>query len=174
VKSEDGSRWLSAAIGRECALVYMPDRHERQVSPERARPSDIVSFADGYPFLLISEASLGDLNARLATPLSMRRFRPNIVVSGARPFAEDGWRELRLGGIGFRGAKPCDRCVVTTRDPDTGASGPEPLRALAGFRRWDGKVWFGMNLIHDGPGWLEVGAAVEVVHASTSAAGEGS
>jgi len=169
VKSEAGSRWLRGAIGRECALVYMPDRHERQVNPERARPGDVVSFADGYPFLLISEASLAALNSRVGEQLSMRRFRPNIVVSGAEPFAEDTWSELELGGIGFRGVKPCDRCVVTTLDPDSGAAGREPLRTLAQFRRWDGKVWFGMNLIHDGLGWLEVGAAVKVVQTVTSA-----
>ncbi|MFZ5896674.1 MAG: MOSC domain-containing protein [Myxococcota bacterium] len=168
VKHEAASRWLSAALGRACALVYMPDRHERQVNPERARAGDLVSFADGYPFLLISEASLADLNSRLEQPLEMRRFRPNIVVSGAAPFAEDTWSELRMGGVGFRGVKGCDRCVVTTLDPDTGVAGKEPLRTLSQFRKWDGKVWFGMNLIHDNEGWLEVGAAVEVVRTATS------
>ncbi|MGC4094189.1 MAG: MOSC domain-containing protein [Polyangiaceae bacterium] len=168
VRHDDGSRWLSAALDRNAALVFMPERHERQVNPERARPGDVVSFADGYPFLLISEASLGALNARLQTPLSMRRFRPNIVVSGAEPFAEDTWAALRMGSLGFRGVKPCDRCVVTTLDPDTGEAGKEPLRTLAQFRRWDGKVWFGMNLIHDELGTLAVGDAVEVVQTSTS------
>ncbi|HET9933662.1 MAG TPA: MOSC N-terminal beta barrel domain-containing protein [Polyangiaceae bacterium] len=168
VKSEDGSAWLSSALKRPVALVYMPERHERQVNPERARRGDLVSFADGYPFLLISEASLDDLNARLSEPLEMPRFRPNIVVRGATPFAEDDWAELRIGNIGFRGVKGCDRCVVTTLDPETGVAGKEPLRTLSTFRKRDGKVWFGMNLVHDGAGWLEVGAEVEVRRTATS------
>lgn len=168
VRSEAGSAWLSAALKRPLWVVYMPERHERQVNPERARAGDLVNFADGYPFLLISEASLGDLNSRLEQPLEMRRFRPNIVVRGAAPFAEDTWAELCIGDVAFRGVKGCDRCVVTTLDPDSGVAGKEPLRTLAMFRKWDGKVWFGMNLIHDGPGWLELGAAVKVLRTATS------
>ncbi len=156
------SRWLSAALGQVCSLVYMPERHERQVNPERARPGDIVSFADGYPFLVISEASLSDLNARLATPLEMRRFRPNIVVSGVEPYAEDSWRELSIGAVSFRAVKRCDRCVVTTLDPDSGERGKEPLATLAKYRQSEGKVWFGMNLIHDGEGSLAVADPVVV------------
>jgi uncharacterized protein YcbX len=87
----------------------------------------------------------------------MTRFRPNVVVAGCPPFAEDGWARLRIGAVGFRGVKRCDRCVVTTIDPETGVGGVEPLRTLARYRREDGKVWFGMNLIHDGPGTLAVG-----------------
>lgn len=172
LKSADGSEWLTRALGQPAALVYMPDWHERQVNPERARAGDLVSFADGYPFLLIGEASLHDLNARLPEghePLEMRRFRPNIVVRGSAPFAEDTWAELTIGGVSFRGVKGCDRCVVTTLEPDSGAAGKEPLRTLSQFRRWDGKVWFGMNLIHDGSGSLEVGAAVEVLRVATPA-----
>ena len=106
VKSSEASQWLSEALKQPAALVYMPDRHERQVNPERARPGDLVNFADGYPLLLIGEASLADLNSRLPeghAPLEMRRFRPNIVVSGSAPFAEDGWAELRIGALSFRG-----------------------------------------------------------------------
>jgi uncharacterized protein YcbX len=172
VKSSEASQWLSEALKQPAALVYMPDRHERQVNPERARPGDLVNFADGYPLLLIGEASLADLNSRLPeghAPLEMRRFRPNIVVSGSAPFAEDGWAELRIGALSFRGVKGCDRCVVTTLDPDTGVAGKEPLRTLSQFRKWDGKVWFGMNLIHDASGSLEVGAAVEVLRMATPA-----
>src|SRR5437868_378675 len=108
---------------------------ERAAVVERARPGDVVSFADGYPILLVSEASLADLNGRLAAPIAMTRFRPNIVVAGCASFAEDGWARLRIGEIGFRGVKPCDRCVVTTIDPTTGKGGVEPLRTLASFRR---------------------------------------
>jgi uncharacterized protein YcbX len=159
VRHAQASRWLSEAVGHSCSLVFMPNRHERAVDPRRAKPGDIVSFADGYPFLLISEASLSDLNSRLATPLQMERFRPNIVITGSSAFAEDEWDRLTLGQLEFRGAKRCDRCVVTTLDPLTGEAGKEPLRTLAKYRRSEGKVWFGMNLIHDGEGSLSVGDA---------------
>ncbi len=160
LRHEAGSAWLSAVLSRPVALVFMPESHRRQVNPERARPGDLVSFADGYPLLVISEASLADLNSRLETPLVMERFRPNIVVSGVPAFAEDGFRQVRFGAIGFRGVKRCDRCVVTTVDPETGVRGREPLRTLATYRREDGKVWFGMNLIHDSEGTLSVGDLV--------------
>jgi len=138
----------------------MPDSERRVVNPERARPGDIVSFADGYPMLLISEASLSDLNRRLDEPLEMRRFRPNLVIAGAEPYSEDGMAALRIGEVTFRGVKRCDRCVVTTINPDTGEKGKEPLRTLAKYRLEDGKVWFGMNLIHDGSGRLKLGDPV--------------
>jgi len=155
-----GSAWVSEYLGAPHQLVYMPDSERRAVNPARARAGDLVSFADGYPFLLISEASLEDLNARLPEPITMERFRPNIVVSGTEPFAEDEFASVRLGELSFRGVKRCDRCPVTTVDLATGEPGKEPLRTLATFRRWDGKVWFGMNMIHDGPGHLRVGDAV--------------
>ncbi|HEY5375598.1 MAG TPA: MOSC N-terminal beta barrel domain-containing protein [Polyangiaceae bacterium] len=156
----EGSAWFSELLGAPHELVYMADTEHRPVNPARARAGDIVSFADGYPFLLISEASLEDLNARLDEPIGMERFRPNIVISGTEPFAEDGYSEVWLGPISFRGAKRCDRCVVTTIDPLTGESGREPLRTLAKYRLEDQKVWFGMNLIHDGTGVLRVGDPV--------------
>jgi uncharacterized protein YcbX len=158
----EGSRWFSEFLDDEVSLLYMPDDERRSVNPSRARPGDIVSFADGYPMLLISEASLADLNSRLETPLEMRRFRPNLVISGAAPYAEDEFASLRIGAVTFRGVKRCDRCVVTTVDPDTGDRGREPLRTLARYRLQDGKVWFGMNLIHDGSGRLQLGDAVSL------------
>jgi uncharacterized protein YcbX len=153
----EGSAWFSEYLGAPHQLVYMPDEHERPVNPARARPGDLVGFADAYPFLVISEASLDELNRRLPQPITMRRFRPNIVLGGAEPFAEDGFARVRIGALDFRGPKRCDRCVVTTFDPETGVAGPEPLRTLASFRKQDGKVWFGMNLIHDGLGEIAVG-----------------
>lgn len=158
----EGSAWFSEFLGAPHELVYMPDVQRRAVNPERARLGDIVSFADGYPFLLISEASLAELNRRLAKPVSVERFRPNIVISGSEAFAEDHFAHVRLGAISFRGVKRCDRCSVTTVDIETGETGLEPMRALATFRRQDSKVWFGMNLIHDGPGTLHVGDSVDV------------
>ena len=161
----EGSDWISRYLGAPYALVYMPDDHHRPVNPERARPGDVVSFADAYPLLLISEASLRRLERAAGDAVDMTRFRPNVVVVGCAPFAEDGWPRLRIGALGFRGVKRCDRCVVTTIDPATGKGGVEPLRTLATFRRLEGegnKVWFGMNLIHDGGGTLAVGDAVTV------------
>jgi len=155
-----GSAWFSDYLGAPHELVYMPEHHHRQVNPARAKPSDIVSFADAYPFLVISEASLADLNARLEVPITMERFRPNIVISGTEPFAEDSYARVRIGEIAFRGPKRCERCVVTTIDPITGEGGKEPLRTLAKYRLDDQKVWFGMNLIHDNTGVLRVGDAV--------------
>jgi uncharacterized protein YcbX len=172
LRHPEGSRWFSEFLNDDVSLVYMPDGEHRAVNPERARPGDIVSFADGYPMLLISEASLEELNRRLDEPLEMRRFRPNLlemrrfrpnlVISGCPPHAEDGFARLQMGAVAFRGVKRCDRCVVTTIDPDTGEQGKEPLRTLAHYRKEDGKVWFGMNLIHDGSGMLHVGDAVSV------------
>jgi len=161
VRHPEGSAWVSELLERESSLVYMADRHERPVDPAWARPEDRVSFADGFPFLLISEASLAGLNQRLETPIEMERFRPNIVVSGVGELAEDGWREVRLGAIGFRAAKRCSRCVVPSIDPATGTKHKEPLRTLASYRKWDNQVWFGMNLIADALGSLCVGDAVE-------------
>ncbi len=156
----EGSAWFSELLGAPHELVYMTDTEHRPVNPTRARAGDIVSFADGYPFLLISEASLADLNARLQEPMTMERFRPNIVITGTEPFAEDTYTEVWLGAISFRGVKRCDRCVVTTIDPLTGERGREPLRTLAKYRLEDQRVWFGMNLIHDGTGTLRVGDPV--------------
>jgi len=160
VRHAEGSAWVTELMKRESSLVYMAERHERPVDPAWARPDDRVSFADGYPFLVISEASLAGLNQRLDAPLEMERFRPNIVVGGVGEFAEDLWRDVEIGGIAFRAAKRCSRCVVTTIDPATGVKSKEPLRTLATYRRWDKEVWFGMNLIADGTGSLRVGDAV--------------
>lgn len=155
-----GSAWFSNFLEAPHELVYMPEAHHRQVNPDRARLGDIVGFADGYPFLCISEASLADLNSRLEVPLAMERFRPNIVTSAAKAFEEDGYAQVRIGDISFRGVKRCERCVITTIDPLTGERGREPLRTLAKYRLDDQKVWFGMNLIHDGPGVLREGDPV--------------
>ncbi|HEX2875111.1 MAG TPA: MOSC N-terminal beta barrel domain-containing protein [Polyangiaceae bacterium] len=159
----EGSRWFSEFLNDDVSLLYMPDSERRAVNPKRARAGDVVSFADAYPLLLISEASLADLNRRLpagTAPLEMRRFRPNLVISGCAPYAEDDFRSFRIGGLALRGVKRCERCVVTTVNPDTAEQGSEPLRTLSHYRKDDEKVWFGMNLIHEGSGTLRVGDAV--------------
>jgi len=156
--------WFGGLLGEAARLVFMPDEARRAVDPDYAAPDDIVSFADGFPWLLISEGSLADLNARLPRPLPMSRFRPNLVVSGCAPYAEDAWRRLRIGEAVFRVVKPCARCSVTTIDQETGEpDGPEPLRTLAGYRRVGDGLMFGQNLLAERGGELRVGAAVEIV-----------
>jgi hypothetical protein len=153
--------WLSALLGRALRLVRIPPDHARRVNPERAPFEAHTSFTDGYPFLLLSQASLDALNARLEEPLPIERFRPNLVVAGTAPHAEDGWRRLRIGALELRIVKPCDRCAITTVDPATGERrGPEPLRTLATYRRRDGAVFFGQNAVHLAPGLLTTGSPV--------------
>jgi uncharacterized protein YcbX len=152
--------WFSNYLGHEAMLAYMPSSVMRPVDAQYAPDGGRASFADGFPFLLVGEASLADLNARLATPVPMNRFRPNLVVSGSLPFAEDAWRHVTIGGIPMQVVKPCARCVVTTTDQVTLERGHEPLRTLATFRRQEGKVMFGQNVVHYGTGMLRVGDRV--------------
>jgi uncharacterized protein YcbX len=162
--SPEADRWLSATLGRPCRLVRFPDDARRAVDPRFGRQGDETAFSDGFPLLLIGQASLDDLNARLARPLPMRRFRPNVVVRGAPAYAEDDWRQVRIGGLGCRVVKPCSRCAITTVDPERGVrDGGEPLEALAGYRRRDGRVYFGQNVIPDGTGEVQIGDAVAVL-----------
>ena len=160
--SPEVAQWLSRFLGEPVQLVWMPQDVIRQTDPAYAL-GHRVSFADGFGFLLIGEASLTELNRRLEKPLPMNRFRPNLVVSGSEPFAEDAWRELRLGALELTVVKPCARCVTTTTDQDTAERGVEPLKTLATFRRRNGQVMFGQNLVHRGTGRLAVGASVQVV-----------
>ncbi len=155
--------WFSDYLGHEVMLAYMPESVIRPVDASWAPDGGRASFADGFPFLLVGEASLADLNARLGSPIPMNRFRPNLVVSGSAPFAEGDWRHLRIGDIPMQVVKPCARCVVTTTDQETGHRlGDEPLRTLASFRRVDNKVLFGENVVHYGTGRLAVGAPVSL------------
>lgn len=161
---DEAAAWLSAYVGEPVRLVHMPEDTHRPVDPHYAVPGDIVSFADGFPWLLISEGSLDDLNGRLARPIPMDRFRPNLVVKGCEPFAEDTWKRIRIGDAVFRVVKPCARCVVTTTDQETGEpEGPEPLRTLATYRRVGDGVMFGQNLLAEQTGQLRVGDAVEIL-----------
>ncbi|MEP1471187.1 MAG: MOSC domain-containing protein [Halieaceae bacterium] len=155
--------WLTSALGRECRLVYMPDDAVRRVDGLYASEGETVSFADGFPLLLISQASLADLNSRLPAPVPMNRFRPNIVVDGCEAFAEDGWRRLRIGAIELTVAKPCSRCVMPSIDQATGERDSVINRVLASYRRRDGQVYFGQNLLYQHTGPIAVGDAVEVL-----------
>ncbi|CAN5622945.1 MOSC domain-containing protein [soil metagenome] len=154
--------FLSWALGASSRLVRMPESSHRETNPEFSQPGDHVSFADGYPVLLANQASLDDLNLRMAETLPMARFRPNLVIEGGEPWAEDEMALIRMADVSFRNAKPCVRCAVTTLDPVTGENrGPEPLKTLAEFRRWENGVRFGINLIPDAEGNLRVGDEVQ-------------
>lgn len=157
--------WLSDLLGRPCRLVYVPEARARQVNTHYAEPGEKVAFPDGYPLMVIGQASLDDLSRRVGRPLEMLRFRPNLVVEGSEPYAEDSWKRIRIGGQTFRVAKGCSRCIITTMDPRTGerSADREPLTTLKTYRERDGEVYFGQNLIHGGSGVLEVGMDVEVL-----------
>jgi uncharacterized protein YcbX len=165
--SVDADRWLSEYLGLACRLVYMPDESVRYSNPEFSGDGRRVGFADGYAFLVIGEASLADLNARLAArghrALPMNRFRPNIVVAGSDPYAEDGWTDVRVGGAVLRAAKPCGRCQVTTTDQASGeVQGPEPLATLATYRESERfGIMFGMNYVTIAQGAVAVGDRME-------------
>lgn len=167
-EGDTAAEWLSDALGVACRLVRTPEDFSRRVSPKYAQEEDRVSFADGYPILIASEASLADLNTHLVSSLPMNRFRANIVVAGTMAWDEEAWGALETkAGLRFRVAKPCARCAVTTVDQVTGQkTGAEPLATLARLRRTeDGKVNFGMNLIHNafGPGvTLRVGESLTI------------
>jgi len=145
--SEEVDKWLSIQLDLEVQLVIMPESTERKADPRYAKNNENVSFADGFPFLLISQASLDDLNARMEEPIVMQRFRPNFVVTGTKPFAEDEWKSIRIGSLLFDIVKPCARCVLTTIDPETALKGKEPLKTLATYRRVNNKILFGQNVV---------------------------
>ena len=145
--------WLSAFLGKEYRLVVMPETTKRRVDENYNTGQDVVSFADGYPFLIIGEASMAELNERVlaknegADPLSIRRFRTNFVFTGGTAHAEDSLKNFKIGNVDFLGVKPCARCVLTTRDPDTGVKGKEPLLTLGTYRQVNNKILFGQNLV---------------------------
>ncbi len=165
------SAWLSSVIGIECRLVYLADPRLRPVNPAYGRPGDRVNLSDGFPVLLVSLASLADLNRRLVMPVPISRFRPNIVMQGREAWAEDCWRRIRIGPVVFRVVKPCERCTVTTIDPDTGErpDRTEPLRTLARFRRdVAGHIMFGQNLVPETTGCIATNDRIEVLEQGAS------
>jgi uncharacterized protein len=161
----EAESWLTTTLGVPCALVYQANPASRPVSPAHAAPGDVVSFADGYPLLATSTASLSDLNARLPNPVPMARFRPNLVIEGAAPWAEDHWHRIRIGAALFRVPKPCDRCIIPSIDQETGLrpDPEEPLRMLKTFRRdATGRVLFGVNLVPETLGIIHADDEVEL------------
>ena len=156
-------KWISDFCGESLRLVYMADDDIREVNSKYGKPNDIVSFADGYPILIANSKSLEDLNQRLEKPVSMNRFRPNLVVDGDLPWEEDHWKKIKIGQTILRIAKPCARCVITTLDPETGETGNEPLHTLSKFRKQDNNVLFGMNIIVEQEGFISLGDQIELL-----------
>ncbi|GAA3945807.1 MOSC domain-containing protein [Hymenobacter algoricola] len=157
----EADAWLSEALGRTCRLVYMSDMVMRATDGGAAGGD--VSFADAYPFLVIGQASLDDLNTRLAAPVPMDRFRPNLVFRGGAAYEEETWQHFEVGGQPFLGVRPCGRCVVTTIDQHTTQKSPEPLRTLATYRTVGNKVMFGQNVTGPGQGVVRVGDPLAVL-----------
>jgi uncharacterized protein YcbX len=166
--SVEADAWFSKTLGINCRLVHMPDDSRRMVDQQYAPGDNITSFADAYPFLVIGQASLDDLNSRLAEPLPMDRFRPNIVFVGGAAFEEDLMAHLTINDINFYGVKLCARCPIPTIDQHTGLRGKEPLKTLAKYRQRDNKVYFGQNLVHRGDGVISVGDTMEVKNYHTA------
>ena len=159
---EEPAGWFSEYLGRGCRLVRWGEDEVRFCDPTYARFESQVAFADGFPVLLISEASLRDLNGRMDAAVPMDRFRPNIVVQDCEPYAEDNWKQIRIGDLLFDVVKPSSRCVTTTVDQSTGEVGKEPLKTLATYRKRGNAVFFGQNCIHHSPGMVRVGDEVRV------------
>jgi uncharacterized protein YcbX len=161
--SSEADKWFSDMLDINCRLVYMPDE-TRRITDQRYTPeSSITSFSDAYPFLMIGQASLDDLNSRLKDPILMNRFRPNIVFSGGEPYGEDMMHTFYIGEIEFYGVKLCARCPIPTIDQDSLQRGKEPLKTLAGYRFKNNKIMFGQNLVHNGTGEIAVGDALVVL-----------
>lgn len=176
----DGAhQWFSVLLGEPVRLVYADDPRRRLANPAFAGPGVPMALGDGYPVLVTTEVSLAALNHQIADgnraaegPLPMVRFRPNLVVSGGAAWTEDGWRRLRIGKAVFRAVKGCDRCAIPATDAETALRGKEPTATLARHRRWNGAVWFGMNLVPETPGAvLTVGDEVELLETVPAADG---
>ena len=155
--NEEADNWLSATLNMNCKLVFMPDDTLRYVNSAYARNKEITSFSDGFPFLIIGNESLKDLNSKLEKPIPMNRFRPNFVFEGGDAFEEDKWVKFKIGEVNFLGAKPCERCMITTIDQEDASQSKEPLKTLSKYRTKKNKVLFGQNLLTDKGGKIAVG-----------------
>jgi uncharacterized protein YcbX len=156
--------WFSHFLGITCKLVYMHNESQRFLDATYNPGNSLVSFADGFPFLLLGQSSLDDINARLSIPVSMDRFRPNLVFTGGTAFEEDGFFEFSIGSLPFVAAKPCARCAVPNINQETGAIEKEPNHMLSTFRKFNNKILVGQNVYgkaHEGT--LKIGDRIEVI-----------
>ncbi len=161
--SHTADEWFSEMLSIQCRLVYMPDTTKRIVDTNYAAHKEITSLSDGFPLLIIGQASLDDLNSRLTEPLPMNRFRPNIGFTGGESFLEDSMQHFAINGINFYGVKLCARCPITTINQDNASKAKEPLKTLATFRMKNNNVYFGQNLLHNGEGMVSVGDEI-IIH----------
>ncbi|WP_269618378.1 MOSC domain-containing protein [Zhongshania sp. BJYM1] len=160
---DEVAEWLRRQLGKDLRLCFMQENTFRQVDTQYAAAGVRVSFADGFPFLLCSDDSVAALSKALGRDLDIRRFRPNIVVSGAEAFAEDSWRRIRIADVDFELVKPCARCAIPTINLDSGIREPDVFKLLRTERQRDGDVFFGQNLIQCGEGDIAVGQRVEII-----------
>lgn len=163
--SDAVNQWFSQYLKTPVRLVAMDAQSHRSLEPGFGNADDEVSFADGYPLLLLSRAAVDALNGHLSAPVKAANFRPNLVISDCAAHAEDGWQRIRIGEVEFDLVKPCARCVFTTVDPDRNEkrTDGEPLRTLVKYRKQQGKVMFGQNVIARGAGRVCAGDSVEVI-----------
>ena len=155
--SATADQWFSEKLNQPVRLVYMPDNSRRAIDPDYAFNNEITSFSDGYPILLMGQASLDDLNTRLKDPIGVDRFRPNIVFTGGEAYDEDAMKSITIGGVKMAGVKNCARCIMTTTDQQTGERSPEPLATLSTYRKRNNKIYFGQNIIPLTNGIIRVG-----------------
>ncbi len=160
--SKEINQWFSDVLELNCKLVYMPDTTERRVDVKYVIGKKIVSFSDGYPFLIIGQPALDFLNSKLQIQVPMNRFRPNLVFIGGNPHDEDTWNKFKIGSAVFKVVKPCSRCVLTTVNQDTGIKGKEPLATLSTYRKVNNKVLFGQNLICEKTSRIKIGDKITV------------
>ena len=157
------STWFSKQLEVECRLVFFPEENRRDADPDYAKNNEQVSLADGYPFLIIGQSSLDELNRKLKEQVSIKRFRPNFVFFDGLPHEEDSWRSFMIGSVNFEGVKPCARCVLITVNPETGEGGVEPLKELSTYRKKNNKIYFGENLLARSYGEVNEGDVIEVI-----------
>jgi len=160
---DEAASWLSEVLDTSCRLVYFPDDGVRQVDLDFSEQGDKTAFSDGFPLLLISQASLDELNSRLVKPVSMNRFRPNLVVEGCEPFAEDSWKKIKIDNIIYRIVKPCSRCAIPSINLETAEREREPIQTLLTYRKKNNKIFFGQNVIAQDQGEISVGMKVEII-----------
>ncbi|WKN46312.1 MOSC domain-containing protein [Tunicatimonas pelagia] len=160
--SEEADAWFSDALGHSCTLVYMPDGSSRSATGRVSSREQLVSFADGYPALLIGQSSLDDLNNHFDEPVPMNRFRPNLVFIGGEAYEEDQWHEFTVGNAQCWAEKPCARCTVITIDQSTAKRGKEPLATLSKYRKQGNKVLFGQNIMFEVGKTISIGDPVQV------------
>ncbi len=165
--NEQSDQWFTNVLGIKCRLIYMPDESLRFTDARYTPDGSVTSFSDAYPFLLLSQASLNDLNRRLDAALPMDRFRPNIVITGGEANQEDLMNELVINGIIFFGVKLCARCNIPTINQQTAKASKEPSKTMARYRLKNNKIYFGQNLITAGTGFVAVGDEVNVLSQHT-------